>query len=67
MSILMHKTRRNYKPATGGSVLFRKKNEKVKNGQNVIQKGAKCMYFYVQNESRRFFIRKKSVPPVAGL
>ena len=27
MSILMHKTRRNYKPATGGYVFFRIKNK----------------------------------------
>ena len=48
-----------------------KKNEKIKNGQNVTQNGAKCMYFYVQNdsqaESRRIFIRKKSMSSVAGL
>ena len=36
-------------------------------GQNVTQKGAKCMYFYVQNESRLIFIRKNTLPPVAGL
>ena len=44
-----------------------KKNEKMKNGQNVTQNGAKCMYFYVQNESRLIFIRKKSMRQFAGL